>query len=170
MGILLSAFSVLIPGGGAIIRRKYFRAAALIVLFLGLLQVYLLVKAIHPAGLPAWTEPAVLAGIIAILAANAAFEAYILVRGRGVDARARLESLYSQALGAYIRGDDGKASELLRAASRLDGLNADVLFLRAQVAARQGHSRRAGRLFRKCMDFDEKGKWGWETQTALNRL
>jgi hypothetical protein len=170
MRIVAAAFAVLVPGGGAILRRRYFLAAGILIVFLAVVQAWVLARVIHPAGVPGWTGPLLLAGAIAIWAANAAFEVYEAAGGKRHDAANRVAALYSEALGAYISADDEKAEGLLRSAMRIDGLDADLLFLRAQAAAHRGDKRRAGRLFRKCMDFDEKGKWGWEARTALKRL
>jgi len=170
MRIISAVFSVILPGGGAFLRKRYFLAAAELALFLALVQVYILVEIIRPTGIPARLGAAVLTGAIAIAAVNAAFEIIRLARNNHLRAANSLETLYSQALAAYISMEDAKAEEILRRALRLDGLNVDVLFLRAQVAARLGNARHARRLFRKCRNFDEKGKWGWETQVALEHL
>jgi tetratricopeptide (TPR) repeat protein len=170
MGILKDFFSVLIPGGGAALRRKYFRAAAVMVVFLALLQAYVLLRMVRPAGVPDYAPAAVLALMLAVAIANAVAEGYHITRRRHFAVGGKAEELYANALRAYISGEDKKADEFLSSALSLDELNADLLFLRAVVATRLGKAKRARRLFRKCRNIDENGKWSWEIDAALSRL
>ena len=170
MGIIRGAFAVLIPGVGKMLRRKYAGGAAIVALWAALVECYAVVRVLNPSGLPLYIEPALLAGIVSIWSANAVLEGLQLERARRNRLSGRIETLYADALTAFASGEDAKADELLRSALHSDELNVDCLFLRAQVALKQGKTGRARRLLRKCRDFDEKGKWRWETQAAWERL
>jgi len=169
-GIVRGALSVLIPGAGGILRRRYLSAAAELVVWAAFIEGYVLVRTVSPSGLPRYAETVLLTGVLGIFAANAIVEGLRLVRESRNAFGGRLDDIYREALAAFVAGDDKKADELLRTALRLDGLNVDCLYLRAEVAARLGATARARRLFRKCRDFDETGKWKWEIEAALERL
>ena len=151
-------------------RRKYLKAAAVIVVFLALLQAYVLLWVIRPAGVPEYAPAAVLAMMLAVAIANVVAEIYHITRRRHFAAGGKAEELYASALRAYISGEDRKADEFLSSALGLDELNVDFLFLRAVVATRLGKIKRARRLFRKCRNIDENGKWRWEIEAALSKL
>jgi hypothetical protein len=170
MGILKAVFSVLIPGVGIALRRKYVLGAAIFVVWALFVEGYVLVRTVNPAGLTNYVKPSLLAGLLVIFAASAGRELLHLARVHGLHAADQLQELYSEALGAYVSGEDKRADEILRQALKFDKLDVDCLFLRASVAARLGRRSRARRLFRKCRNFDEKGKWGWEVERALETL
>jgi|GEM_PF-5665320 len=170
MGILKGVFAVIIPGAGKILRRKYLSAALILVVWTVMLEAYLLLKVIRPSGLPVYVEPGLLTALVSVFAANVVLEIIHLARASRNIATGRLDEIHAQALAAFVAGEHQKADELLKAALRLDGLDPDCLFLRAQVAEWLGKKRRARRLLRKCRDFDEKGKWKWEIASALERL
>jgi tetratricopeptide (TPR) repeat protein len=169
-GIAKGALGVLIPGGGRILRRRYLSAAAELVVWAAFIEAYVLVRTVSPSGLPRYAEAVLLTGVLGIFAVNAIVEGLRLVRDAGNASGGQLDEIYREALAAFVAGDDKKADELLRTALRFDALNVDCLYLRAEVAARLGAMARARRLFRKCRDFDETGKWNWETKAALERL
>jgi hypothetical protein len=170
MGIIRGVFAVLIPGGAMILRRKYLSAAAIMAVWTVMLEAYLLLKVIRPSGVPVYVEPGLLTALVSVFAANVVLEIILLARASRSVSTGRLDEIYSEALAAFVAGEDQKADELLKSALRLDGLDPDCLLLRAQVAARLGKKRRARRLLRKCRDFDEKGKWKWEIHTLLEHL
>ncbi len=170
MGIMRDLFSVLVPGGGAILRRKYLKAAVVIIAFLALLECWAVLVTVRPLGIPEYASAGVMTAMLAIVVANAVAEVYHLARRRHRSAGGKAGDLHSQALSAYIVGDDRKAEELITSALRLDEINPDFVFLKGQIAARMGKARRARRLFRKCASFDEYGKWKWEIEAALARL
>lgn len=170
MRIMRDAFAVLIPGGGKLLRRKYLSAAVILICWTGALDALILLRSLNPTGLPIYIGPALLAAVLGVSVANAANEITHIVRERKNIRTGRVEEFYMQALKAFVSGEDRLADGYLRDALQADELNADCLFLRAQVAIRLGRERRARRLLRKCGDFDENGKWKWEIAAALGRL
>lgn len=170
MGIARNVFSVLVPGGGKIHRRKYLSAAVVLVLWTAALDAYILLKTLRPAGVPLYVEPVLLTALVATFAANLVNELLHIERERRNISTGRVDELYAKALAAYVAGEDHSADDLLRSALQLDELNADCLFLRGQIAAQLGRKRRARRLLRKCNDFDENGKWKHEIDSVVGQL
>lgn len=170
MNTIRNILAVLIPGVGKILRRKYFSGAVILILWIGALDAYVLMKNLNPSGVPLYVEPALLAALISTFAANATNEVLHIGRQQRNLSTGRVDELYSRALAAFVAGEDRSADDLLRSALRLDELNVDCLFLRGQVAGRLGRNHRARRLLRKCGDFDENGKWKWEISAILERL
>jgi hypothetical protein len=170
MRISRDIFAVLIPGGGKLLRRKYISAAVILVSWTVALDAYILLRVLSPSGLPLYIGPALLAAVLGVLVANAVNELTHMVRERTNIRTGRVDEFYLQALKAFVSGEDRLADGYLKDALQVDELNADCLFLRAQVAMKLGRERRARRLLRKCGDFDENGKWKWEIAAALERL
>ncbi len=169
MGNLKSVIAVFIPGSGLAFRRKYFLGAAVFVVWVLAIEGYVAAKSVNPVDAPSYVRPAFLATVIVLSAATVLWEIIVFVRSRA-KAAGRLEELYRSALARFAAGDDERAEILLREAVKLDPLDVDCLFLRAEVSRRMGNVSRARRLFRKCRDFDEKGKWKWEIDSALASL
>ena len=167
MGIIKAIISVLVPGAGALFRRKYFSGAAMVIMWLLLIETLIGLAVVRPVGIADYVMPAGIAGAIAVFALNLLTQGVQLSQaGR----KAKADQMFSQALSSFVAGDDEKAEEILHDLQSIDRLDVDCLFLRAKIALKQGKTRRAGRLFRKCRDFDEKGKWSWEIRQATNRL
>jgi len=170
MGAIAGTLAVLIPGVGKMLRRKYVGGAIVMIVWLALVEGYILVRTINPSGIPVYSESVLLAAAISFAVANAVLEALHLARQRQNRLTGRIDVLYADALTAFTAGEDARADELLKQALSLDELNVDCLFLRAEIAIRLGRKRRARRLLSKCRAFDENGKWVWETTRAIERL
>jgi hypothetical protein len=170
MRIATRIAAVIIPGGSAFLRKSHLRGALFLLLWLVPAEAYVLVTMTKPAGLPASLPSAAWMTAAGLWVLNATLALIHIMRS----ARARRdkmgEKLFSEALQAHLCGKDAEAEKLLRRLLAIDASDPDALFLRAQTAARLGKTRRAKRLFRKCRDFDEKGKWTWEIVSAMENL
>ena len=93
-----------------------------------------------------------------------------IYRERRAPRAEEMDEMYGAALAAFAAGRDEEVLRILRNMLRRRALDPDCLFLRAQTSLRRGDKRRARRLFRKCRDFDEEGKWTWEIGAALDNL
>ncbi|MCD6405951.1 MAG: hypothetical protein J7M19_09000 [Planctomycetes bacterium] len=169
MRIIKAIFAVTVPGGAAVLRKGYLLGAAVLALWVALVEAYVVLRIVSPEGLRGYVMPALVWGAVGISAANALVAALFLWRDSRVGPSER-RALYREALEAFARGDDAECERILKGLLWAGAPDVDCLFLRAQAAAGGGRSRRAKRLFRKCRDFDEKGKWDWEIRNAIEKL
>jgi len=163
MGIAGRVFSVIVPGGGLIRRRRYLLGAGLLLLCVLLFEGYAGLLVVSPSGAPGWLGAALFWLAAGIWALNALAEGLLWASG----GEGEREEVYRRALEAFAAGEDERCEKLLASALRRGPLDADFLFLRAQAALKAGRRRRARRLFRKCRDFDEKGKWTGRIESAM---
>lgn len=170
MGIARDIIFVIIPGGFAFQRRRHLAGAAFLCVWLALAEIWALYELTGHAGVPATLGAFLPATVAGLYVASAAFSACIMLRKRSSAGPVDIDGLYRGAIAAFVAGDFEGAHGHLKQIRKRDPLDCDCLFLEAEVALARGRKRRAKRLFRKCMDFDEEGKWAWEIQTALEKL
>lgn len=148
----------------------YLLGALVFVLWSALVEAYVIVGAVNPVGTPGYVRPTLLWAACGVYGLNALAALLLLWKSRRAGTTESRGDLHRRALEAFARGSDRECERLLDGLGSMEALDADCLFLRAQAALRQGKRRRAKRLFRKCRDFDEKGKWSWEIAAALEKL
>lgn len=151
------------------LRKRYLLGAAVLALWAALVEARVGLGIVSPKGLGGYVMQALVWSAVGIWTVNALVAAFFLWRSSRVGPPDR-RALYLEALEAFMRGDDDECERVLKGLLRAGAPDADCLFLRAQAAAGGGRSKRAKRLFRKCRDFDEKGKWDWEIRNALRKL
>ncbi len=168
MGIAKRVFLVILPGGFLLLRRRYLLGALYFAVWVFLITARALVSV---PGLPAtgaanWFS----AGAAALFGMNCALALCYIYWERGAPRAEDMDETYGTALAAFAAGRDEEVLRILRKMLRRRAFDTDCLFLWAQTALRRGDKRRARRLFRKCRDFDEEGKWAWEIERALRHL
>ena len=170
MRIARDIIFVVIPGGFAFLKRRYLAGAAFLCVWLALAESWVLHELIRPAGARAGLGGLLPAAVAALYAVSAALSAWVLARKRFCAAPGDVDGLYREAMAAFVAGDFEGAHGHLNEILKGNPLDCDCMFLKAEMALARGRKRRAKRLFRKCRDFDEEGKWAWEIQTALEKL
>jgi len=170
MGILKRLGAVVIPGGAPALGRKYLLGAGLLIMWVLALEAFFMLRAVSPVSVAPWVEPALLTVVCVAWAANAVVAAAAIKRRSGTASAAARDELYRKGLAAFAAGNDEGCRSFLKKLLAADRLDADCLFLAASIALKQGKIARAKRLFRKCRDFDEKGKWSWHINAALEEI
>ena len=167
MGIFGRFFAVIIPGGAAALRRRYLQAAIIFTVWAIALEGFLLIRIVAPEGLGQGMERLFLWTAMTLFLLHLPFGLLAAMKtARGRETRG--EDLYSRALAAFLGGNDELAEKLLKKAMEKRPLDADCLFLRGQTALMGKRKHRARRYFRKCLVYDENGKWEREIQGALD--
>ncbi len=169
MRIVKHLFFVIVPGGFGFRTGRYLLGAVFFCVWVLLVQAWIFISLTQPATLAPWLEKTVPAMALVLYGAGFALSAWVAAALRmrqGSDE----DVLYSEAMKAFVAGDFDAANAMVRRILKTGALDCDCIFIQAHVALRQGRKRRAKRLFRKCRDFDEEGKWVWETERALLRL
>jgi len=147
-------------------KRRLF-GAAFFCIWLALAELWAVMALTGMSLWPRWVQRAVPAAVICAYAVSFALSAWFFLRIRS---RRDCEPLYREAMAAFVAGDFDGAEENLNEILRTNALDGDCIFLKAHIALARGRKRRARRLFRKCRDFDEEGKWAWEIKSTLETL
>ena len=89
----------------------------------------------------------------------------------------RVESRADEATGhirdgliAYLRDDLRAAARAFHAALRINGRDPDALYHLGVVYAAAGHARKARRALRRCIRFDDGGKWDNKAHDHLEAI
>ncbi|MHC4712159.1 MAG: tetratricopeptide repeat protein [Planctomycetota bacterium] len=167
MGIAKRVFLVILPGGALLLRRRYLLGALYFAgwVFLITARVLFSVLGLPLTGAANWLSTAA----AAVFGMNCALALCYIYWERRAPRAEDMDETYGAALAAFAAGRDKEVLRILRKMLRRRALDPDCLFLWAQTALREGDKRRARRLFRKCRDFDEEGKWTWEVERALRQ-
>lgn len=159
---------VLIPGAPLAARRRYVSGALVFITWALIVEAWIFLNTVEPAGAPAKTEKFLLTAAAAVYGIHLAVELVLFIR-RGKKQESA-DELYLRALAAWTAGRAEDSLDLARRAARRGAGEADCLFLAANAAIAAGKRRAARRFLRKCRDFDEKGKWSWHVEETLRRL
>ena len=163
--------SVIAPGTGHLIRRQYLRASGLMLAFVAALDGVIIARWLikdegFGASLMTWSLIA-LAAVWLVAVGHTFYLCFIFNEKRH---RRRVEILFTEGQQDYLRGDHEAALAAFRQSVRLEPEDPDVRFYLALAYRALGHTRRARRTLRKCLDIDTKRKWTWEVENILKAM
>ena len=169
--------SAVLPGVGHITAGRPLRGLLLFLLFGFAVDGYLYSQALrilpaeHAAASPAVVRAVALACGAALWLFAVVDTAAIGRRRRRIESRAGEATAHiREGLIAYLRDDFKAAARALHKALRINDHDPDALYHLGVVYAAAGHHRKARRALRRCIRFDDEGKWDNEAYDHLRAL
>lgn len=165
--MLVVIATILLPGTGHLLLRRYLKGASLAALYAASADIFLVSAFLWPGGagpaLP-WVSLALALGIWVY----ALYDVICRLKPlRAKDFQKRKDDLLKAAQVAWLRDDYAGAEQLLRQLIELDERDVEAWVHLGKVLRAVGREAEAARCFRSALNLDGSRAWRWELMKEL---
>ena len=160
--------SLLFPGLGHVVLRRYFRGFFWSFLFASFLEGFLWTLFVRPGVFASWTVGVFIAMIFAYAGAQV-FLLFDLSQLHEIPAERR-KALFREILIAFLKNDLKKAREILDQILSTNADDFDAHFHLGHLLLLEGNIPGARREFSRCEELDDSGKWTWLISQELKHI
>jgi cytochrome c-type biogenesis protein CcmH/NrfG len=169
-----AAFAVILtlvfPGTGHLLCRRYLRGAVLALLFSAALDVFVGSVFLLPL-LASTALPKVAAGVMAAVWVYALIDVTVRLKSlRASDFQKTKDDMLRAAQVAWLKDDYAEAERLLRRILRTDERDVEAWVHLGKILKAQGREKEARTCFRSALNLDGSDPWRWQLLNELGQV